>query len=459
MTEPALNRALLPDNTRVLCALSGGADSVCLLHLLLREGRGLTVAAAHYNHGLRGAESDGDEAFCRALCGEWGVPFFSARGDVAAEAARLHLSVEEAGRRLRYSFLYDTAEAWGADCIATAHNRRDNAETMLINLSRGTGTAGLGGIPPRRGKLVRPLLDAGREEILAYLEANSVPHREDSSNRSDDYTRNRLRHGVLPVLEEIRPGFEGNALRAARLLRADEEFLTSLALEKARELWNGESMDAGGLAALPEPLSARVLRLAAAGELPERHTAPPDDAPAADTPPALRERDVTALLSLCRSGGPSGELCLPGRRAALIGGRLFLSVEETPPELAERTLPACGTLELPEAGLAVSIKTLPAGHQIQNSFNTFLFSSAKLCGTLMLTSRREGDRLHLLKQPEERSLKKLFINAGVPRRRRGLVPVLRDDRGPLAVYGFGQAQRAAAAPGEPALCVEFHEMQ
>ena len=457
MNEPRLNRALLPDGARVLCALSGGADSVCLLHLLVREGRGITLAAAHFNHGLRGEESDGDEEFCRKLCGELGVPFFSARGDVAAEAARDRVSTEEAGRRARYAFLYDAAGRWGADCIATAHNRRDNAETMLINLARGTGTAGLSGIPPRRGMLVRPLLDAGREEILAYLETNRLPHREDSSNRSDDYTRNRLRHSVLPVLEEIRPGFEENALRAARLVRADEEFLCSLATKEAGALFDGQSLDAAGLAALPEPVSARVLRLAAAGRLPGTDGGKADGAREADALPSLRERDVTALLDLCR-GGPSGELCLPGRRAALIGGRLFLNVEEEPPELSERPLPLEGTLELPEAGLALRVSPLPEGHTIQNSFNTFLFLCDRIQGTLRVTPRREGDRILLLKQPEERSLKKLMINAGIPRRRRALVPVLRDDAGILAVQGFGQARRAAAGPGEAALCVEFLEL-
>lgn len=159
MTD-GLDISLLPPGGGVLCAVSGGADSVYLLCRLceLRESLGLRVWAAHYNHCLRGAESDRDEAFVRDLCAGLGVEAYSGRGDVAAFARENGLGTEDAARRLRYAFLEQTADALGADAIATAHTADDNAETMLLNLARGAGLRGLCGIPPRRGRVIRPIL-------------------------------------------------------------------------------------------------------------------------------------------------------------------------------------------------------------------------------------------------------------------------------------------------------------
>ena len=158
---------MLPSGGTVLCAVSGGADSMCLLAWLLELGPkyGCAVAAAHYNHGLRGAQGDADEAFVRDWCAGHSVPFYAGRGDVASAAKEHGWSIEEAGRNLRYAFLSETAEQIGALRVATAHNRGDNAETVLLNLIRGTGLTGLSGIAPVRGIFVRPLLDTPRQEI------------------------------------------------------------------------------------------------------------------------------------------------------------------------------------------------------------------------------------------------------------------------------------------------------
>ena len=146
---------LLPPGSRVLCAVSGGADSMCLLHLLSQR-KDLSLVAAHFNHQLRGEESDRDEAFVREVCGEWRIPLTVGRGDVNAFAMREKLSLEEAGRTLRYAFLSQAAEMEGCDLIATAHNADDNAETMLLSLIRGTGLTGLTGIPPPAGEPCPP---------------------------------------------------------------------------------------------------------------------------------------------------------------------------------------------------------------------------------------------------------------------------------------------------------------
>ena len=205
MSEPVLDRSLLPAGCTVLCAVSGGADSVCLLDLVRRLGD-VTVLCAHFDHGIRGAESARDAAFVEALCKEWAVPFFPGRGDVPAYAAANGLSIETAAREMRYAFLERTAKEQGADVIATAHNLNDNAETILFRMARGTGLRGLTGIPARRGRIVRPLLHTPRRDIEEYLTARGIPHVEDSTNTETDAARNRIRLDVLPRLESIHPG-------------------------------------------------------------------------------------------------------------------------------------------------------------------------------------------------------------------------------------------------------------
>ena len=288
MSEPVLDRSLLPAGCTVLCAVSGGADSVCLLDLVRRLGD-VTVLCAHFDHGIRGAESARDAAFVEALCKEWGVPFFPGRGDVPAYAAANGLSIETAAREVRYAFLERTAKEQGADVIATAHNLNDNAETILFRMARGTGLRGLTGIPARRGRIVRPLLP--RRDIEEYLTARGIPHVEDSTNAETDAARNRIRLDVLPRLESIHPGAAAGIARMSETLAEDEAFLASLAEEKLA-LW-GEAIPGAELCAVPRPVARRALARWLGGEL-------------------SRER-FDALLRFAAGDG-DGVLELPGRR-------------------------------------------------------------------------------------------------------------------------------------------------
>ncbi len=211
---------------RILCAVSGGRDSMALLHVLLELGKhdGFAVSAAHYNHHLR-VSAARDEALVREHCAALGVPLFLGGGDVRAYAKSQGTSIEDAARTLRYAFLQSAAQECGADYIATAHHRQDNAETLLLHLLRGSGLNGLGGIAPVRGNIIRPLPMAERADIDAYMEKNHLPYAEDETNRDPAYTRNRLRLELLPLLEEIAPGSVGRIADAASRLREDEEYL------------------------------------------------------------------------------------------------------------------------------------------------------------------------------------------------------------------------------------------
>ena len=300
--------AIMP-GVRVLCAVSGGVDSMYLLHQMTALGaqRGFAVGCAHFNHGLRGAESDRDEAFVRAQCKKLGVPFYAGRGNVASVRG---MGTEAAARELRYAFLAQCAQAHSYDWIATAHTADDNAETLLLNLARGCGLRGLTGIPPQRGKLLRPMLDTTRAQAEAYLTAHAIPHVEDSTNAADAYARNRVRHHAVPALESVNPAFVQHAADTAALLREDEAFLSGLAADFLAGQMPAEGIPIAELLALPRPVRVRALQQAAGRELSRRH--------------------LLALERLCDGEG-LGYADVPGLRVTREQGRLFFGAQALPP--------------------------------------------------------------------------------------------------------------------------------
>ena len=199
---------------KYLLGLSGGADSVCLFHLLRLNG--YDFSAAHINHNIRGEEAERDEDFCRELCRNHSIEFFLANLDVPAMAKRAGESLEEAARNARYTFFEQIMRENSIDILLTAHNADDNAETLLMHLVRGTGLKGLGGIAPRRDKLIRPMLSITRSDVEAFLEEYAVPHIEDSSNGTDEFLRNRIRHHVMPLLKQENPSLAESMSAMAR---------------------------------------------------------------------------------------------------------------------------------------------------------------------------------------------------------------------------------------------------
>jgi len=439
--EQLCPEALLPAGSRVLCAVSGGADSMCLLHLLWsrRAAWGLEVCAAHYEHGLRGEESLRDAAFVKDWCAQHEIPCELGHGDVRAFARERGLGIEEAARELRYAFLREAAARLGCDRIATAHNADDNAETLLLHLCRGAGGAGLGGIPPQRGRIVRPLLGCGRTEIEEYLTEHGVPHVEDSSNESDDCARNLLRHRVLPVLREVNPAFAEAAGRSARLLRQDEECLRALAEDFIDAHYDGGSLPVEALARLHPALSSRVLRALCARSLEQKH--------------------VDAALALCAGGGELAFLDLPGLRLRRERGRLYFVPEAESVCIPERPVVSGETLEIPEAGIRVTAEFTEYREEIHGLFKTYCFKSEAICGSIVCTGRRSGDRLRAAGRRCSKSLKALFAEADMTRAQRERTPVFRDERGILAVHGLAVAERCVPSKGDRVLCLRVEETE
>ncbi len=403
----------------VLVALSGGADSVALLRALLALG--YPVRAFHLNHCLRGGEADRDEAFCRALCEKLDVPLIVERIDIGAQAAGE--GVEATARRIRYERL--TAAAQGAK-VATAHTADDNLETMLFHLARGTGPKGLAGIPPVRGEIIRPLIGVERAQVEAYLAELGQDYVTDSTNLGDDYTRNRIRHEVVPVLRQLNPSVCGAAARLAALLRQDEAYLS----EQAENCLTYAARPDGAWEVLPlrevhPAVRSRALRLLAAQSgMPMRDFA---------------ARHIEALERLLENPNPSAECGLPhGFLARREYGAVRLDRRENPIDRPEIPLSVPFDGAVWQGSVQLSLRRLEKKQVFYKSFNTFCVD----CGTINFASlcvrtRRAGDRLRLTENGGSRTLKKLLIDRKIPRCRRDGLAVIADKNGVIAVQDIG----------------------
>ncbi len=416
----------------VVCALSGGADSVCLADVLLSLAPelGFRLECAHFNHMLRGAESDRDERFVREWCAGRGIALHTGRGDAAAEAARRRVGLEEAARNLRYGFLESLGDA--GTRIATAHQADDQAETVLLNLLRGSGLKGLGGIPPVRGRVIRPLLSVTRAEILDYLRTRGLTFVEDSTNGEPLCARNRIRSELMPVLRELNPAFAEACGRAARLLREDESCLASLAEREMHREEDACVFSAASLSRLPRAVASRAVRLACGefGVQPE-------------------EKHVAAVLSLAASEDPHARIDLPrGLTARRAYDRLALGSSAEESELPafppmELEYGAWVHLDVPDADVFWGPRAEAA--KIHGKFTTFFFKKSQICGRIHVRPRMAGDYLRL-RGRGGKSLKKWMTERKIPPERRYAIPVFSDEEGVLAVPGFGQDVRAAASP-------------
>jgi len=415
----AAHRMLAPGE-RVLVALSGGADSVALLRAL--SALEYEVHAFHLNHGLRGAEADRDEAFVRTLCDTLRVPLTVEHADVRAYAAETGQSIEAAARELRYQRLHACA---CGDKIATAHTADDHAETVLFHLARGTGPKGLTGIPPVRDGIVRPLIDCSRVEVEGYLSMLGQDFVTDSTNFDTAYTRNRIRHEIMPVLREVNPRLTDAVARLSALLRQDEIYLAGeterLLMQAAQDGgWSAETLKEA-----PAAIKTRALR-----EILHRAGVPPK---------ATEERHIALVCALLHTANPSAALDLPGGRTAWREYgvlRVGVRTSASPKTEIQLTVPFEG--QLWDDGPRLRLRLAEKDEVFYNSFNTFYVD----CGTITLETltarpRRTGDRLQLTANGGSRTLKKLMIDRRIPQMRRDELAVLTDENGIIAVQAIG----------------------
>lgn len=412
----------------VLVAFSGGADSTALLMLLCAardEGTVSAVCAAHLNHGLRGAEADADEAFCTGFCLERGIPFRAGHADVRAYAREHKLSEETAAREVRYAFLNECADAFHANCIAVAHHRDDQAETVLMHLLRGSGTDGLCGMRPRTGRIVRPLLSTGRDEIESYLGQNGILYRTDSTNASLDMTRNRVRLELMPLMEKLNPMAAEHIASAAELIRVDADALR----EQAETALPGAALPDGGtdrvkLLKMPAAIRTRVLRLLLDGRVAG----------------GLERVDIERLDALLTArSGTSIEL-RGGRSACVRGNGLYIGFPRR--ERAFRvTAVIPGETVFPGGSI---IARESAFHMPANAMEAYVDAGRLPKGTVIRT-RLEGDRFFPLGAPGERLLSDVMTDRKIPSGERD-VPLLACDGVILWMPGYTVSELLRVTP-------------
>lgn len=433
---------MLPHYELLVAAVSGGMDSMCLLNFLYENG--YRVVAAHYNHRLRGEESDMDEDLVRSWCAARRIPLCVGSGDVADYAATHGLTLEEAARKLRYDFLQTVADETRAVRIVTAHHANDCAETVLFHLARGTGSAGLAGIPPVNGRLVRPFLCLTRAEISAYAREHRVPYRTDSTNADPAHTRNLIRAALIPPLERVNARAVEHIAAAALRLREEDAYLDSLAAARlaALEVGGGSvTLPAAAVADAPAALRHRVLRLAL-----DRLGAGRKDVTAAH---------YDALVSLC-AAPERAQLDLPnGLRAIAHAGSLTLTHALAPPD-APVTLREGESARWGDFGITCRKSTENGEKTVENSENTVIVRVSALTAPVTVGAWEADDRLTLPAARGARSLKRIFAEHGIAPDARERVPVVRVGTAVAAVYGIGTDVSFAPQKGEETLAIEFH---
>lgn len=418
----------------VLCALSGGVDSVVLLHLLLQCG--VRVEAAHVEHGIRGESSRRDCRFVQELCKKWGVPLHVIHLDVPAQAAKEGRGIEETARAMRYDFLWKTREARRLETLATAHHLNDQAETVLMHLIRGASPVGLSGMRERDGALIRPLLPFSRAQIEQYAQENHLPHVEDETNADIAYTRNYIRHELIPCMEKLNPRAVEAIGRAAELARRQSDFVRQEALRALRSRMYGAALaDVSDLhPGLRSEVIAQYLR--------------------AQGIPEFSAADIVRIESLLAGG--------VGRRVSL-GKELFERDTNgvrrviMEPAGSGRWALHSGENETPLGRFTLRTGKVPKNLNLGKYAQ--VFDADKIRAPLFVRTRRDGDRLALL-GGGKRKLSDILIDKKVPRALRDSVPLIVMGEEILWAVGAAPGKTCAVGPeSAQALVIEYQPLK
>lgn len=409
----------------VICGLSGGADSVSLLLVLneISKEMDFTLKALHVNHCLRGAESDRDENFCRELCKSLNIPFKAVSCNVTDFAEKNQLSVEESARILRYKIFAENSDG---SKIATAHNANDNLETVIFNLARGTALKGISGIPPIRDNIIRPLLAVSRSEIECYLNSLNQNYVTDSTNLSDDYTRNKIRHQVLPILCGINPSLIETSVKSLETLREENAFIENLIQQALNDCRDGNKLH--GIENYQKVIRCRCIsRLLSENNLSYSHN---------------RLNDTDNILINGGKINISGDIFFisDGHNAELkkitsVSGKENISTDLKIGEnfIFSDKIFYC---EL------ISHEDLKKIYDVHKKLTFYLLDYDKIIGRVILRNRRFGDRIRLDGKNFTSSIKKL-INEKIPSEQRAELHFLEDENGTIFAEKLGIAERVA----------------
>ncbi len=423
--------SMVKQGQRVLAGVSGGPDSMAMLHALysLRCELGIELAVAHLNHNLRGHESRRDMEFVRAKAAQYGLEFFGRRLGKGTLRRTRSGGPQAAARQKRLSFLHETARKFGAARIALGHTMDDQAETMLMRFMKGSGLAGLSGIWPLRGLHMKPLIHVSRAEVMRFIEEEGIDFVVDSSNLKDDYLRNRIRHHLLPYLQEnYNPSIIESLARTAESLRHDNDYIEAIAghlgvlVKKTR---TKIVLDAARLRDLHQALLTRVF-LGAAGTLGQRAS--------------ISSAHIEAFTSLVKGKRPNTEVTLPrGIHAWREYGRVVISTRPpagTGPFEVELMVPG-KTVIKGVGGISVTLLDAPPG---RFSPSSAYFDAATVPEPLVARSFRPGDRIRPLGMVGTKKIKEIFIDERVPFQKRGTTPIVAAGGEVLWVAGLRQSR-------------------
>jgi tRNA(Ile)-lysidine synthase len=411
----------------VIIGLSGGPDSVSMLHILnrIKDNLDFKIYAVHLNHLIRGEEAFRDEEYAKELCKSLGVPFYLKRIKVEEYAKEHGMSSEEAGRFLRYNLFNEIAEKVGANKIALAHNMNDQAETVIMRFLRGSGISGMGGIKPvRDGRYIRPIIECSRDEIEKYCKENNLNPVIDSTNKESIYTRNRIRLELIPYIKEhFNPNIIENLYKNAEILREEEDYLSGTAEKELKRIQKRDGVDIKEFNSLHKAIKRRVLRKLinnVKGNLKE-----------------VEAKHIEDCIKLIEKGET-------GKNIDLVGGiRCIIEYDIFKIEMKKNINKFCYELIIPgetsveELGMIISTRIL-SSHEENFGDKWFIkyYDYDKIKGRLKVRNRRDGDYMYPKGMSGKKKLKDIFIDKKIPREKRDLIPLLALDSEILWIVGL-----------------------
>ena len=416
---------------KVIIGFSGGADSSALLHYF--KDKAHQVVCVHINHMIRGDEAQRDEEFCRRICQGYGVELVCHKIDIPSLARERGQGIEQTAREERYRVFNELLEARGFDAILTAHNANDNAESVIFNLVRGSGANGMSGIKGKNGKILRPLILATRAQILEYCEKNNIEFVNDSTNDSTEYTRNYLRHEIVPWLLKLNPSLDSAIYRLTASLRTDDDFILAEATRFIDAYCDGGKIPADKIASLHDSVRARVLKLLSGENLDYKAISHCID--------FISRSECSEVINLCKG------VSFKRERDYFI----FIKTSALLSSEFEITLRA-GVNYIEQIGVAIAYMTDSAPNGMEHCLTLYL---KDISGPLVARSRKEGDTIRHGKMTKR--VKRIFNDRKIPTHLRDKIPMLCDDKGIVAIPGV--AVRDGAKGSEKDIALKFYAKQ
>ncbi|WIV13054.1 tRNA lysidine(34) synthetase TilS [Proteiniborus sp. MB09-C3] len=426
--------SLIAKNDRIVIGVSGGPDSMALLYILkdLKDELGFNIYVAHINHGIRNEEADADEEFVRNICLKFSLPFYSTKVNMDEYARENKITSEEAGRAIRYGFFNKILDGIGGGKIAVAHNKNDQAETLLMRFFRGTGLEGLRGMEHKNMNIIRPLLDISREEIEKYCRDNNIAVRIDRTNLEPIYGRNRTRLEVIPyIVKHYNKNIIDTLNRTSKLMQMDSEFILGIVEEKYKNIVVDESPNSivlyiDKLKNEHYSIKSRVIRKSIEkinGSL-----------------KGIEEKHINNIISLIEENITGKSINITNNIVikTSYGNMIIKKDNKNNIDFFKYFLPVGETIHIYELGSDITSKVVSISEVDIKQINRFIkyFDYDKIRGKLYIRNRKDGDRFTPLGMEGSKKLKDFFIDEKVPRDERNLIPIIEDNKGIIWVVGY-----------------------